>query len=330
MELLKFSVIVPIYNLENYLTECIESILKQRFSDYELILINDGSTDKSSEICNYYSSKYSHIKTINKKNTGVSDTRNIGINFAKGEYVIFVDGDDYINSNSLEKIYNNIKENGDADIIFLEGVKFYNNGKKVLINDGYDIRKINFKEKYEVLNHISILNKFPASPCTKAVKRNFLIDKGIYFQKGLQFEDIDWSLELYIEAEKYLYCSHIHYFYRQNRSGSETDSFSEKRFLDLLYIFNKWVIKGEYNKLKKESKKLIYSTLAYEYIFLLWGYSLLPSHKKKIYKSNVKNFRWILNFRNDVRTNIIKFVCNIVGINMTAKISLIYFRLKQI
>ena len=104
----EISIIVPVYNAENYLDNCIKSILNQTFEDFELILVNDGSTDKSSHICNYYKKIDSRIKLINKKNGGVSSARNKGLEVAIGKYIGFVDSDDYIHPKMYETLYNYI------------------------------------------------------------------------------------------------------------------------------------------------------------------------------------------------------------------------------
>ncbi|EOU2021355.1 glycosyltransferase family 2 protein, partial [Clostridium perfringens] len=106
---MKISIIVPVYNVENYLEKCIDSILSQSYKNIELILINDGSLDKSGEICDRY--KSDNVKIIHKKNTGLSETRNLGIKASTGEYLMFVDSDDWIVEDCISEIVNLIKEN---------------------------------------------------------------------------------------------------------------------------------------------------------------------------------------------------------------------------
>ena len=111
------SIIVPLYNCELYLAECIEGVLSQSYKDWELLLINDGSSDGSGKVCNSFAEKDSRIKVINKRNTGVSDTRNQGLDIASGEYVIFLDSDDYWCDNQcLEKLVTLAIAN-DADVV---------------------------------------------------------------------------------------------------------------------------------------------------------------------------------------------------------------------
>ena len=130
----KISVVVPVYNVEKYLSVCINSVLSQTFTDFELILVDDGSTDKGGDICDEYEKKDNRIRVIHQKNQGVSAARNAGIDLSIGEYLIFIDSDDTIDKNCLSILYKNlIIEN--ADISLCAYKKIYNNGKTFSIND---------------------------------------------------------------------------------------------------------------------------------------------------------------------------------------------------
>lgn len=123
--MVKFSIIVPVYNVEKYLNNCIESLLNQKFDNFEIILVNDGSTDKSGLMCDNYASTNKNISVIHKDNGGLSDARNIGIANAKGEYIIFVDSDDFIEPESLKKFNELIEKKGKPDVIITRIKKFY-------------------------------------------------------------------------------------------------------------------------------------------------------------------------------------------------------------
>lgn len=135
----KVSIIVPVYNVEMYLKRCIESLINQSFKDIEIIIINDGSTDRSIDILNDYSSRDSRIKVINKMNEGISKARNEGIILANGEYMMFVDGDDWIDTNMVEKMYFNIKENKDLVICTYKRA-FANKSIPRILNDMPDFK----------------------------------------------------------------------------------------------------------------------------------------------------------------------------------------------
>ena len=115
--MVKFSIIVPVYNVEKYLEDCLDSILKQTYDDFEVIVVNDGSTDNSQKVIDNYAKRDNRIKAFKKKNGGVSDARNYGISKAKGEYFIFVDSDDTINDKLLEKLDKEIKKYDEIDLI---------------------------------------------------------------------------------------------------------------------------------------------------------------------------------------------------------------------
>lgn len=127
----KISIIIPVYNTEKYLKECIDSILSQNFEDVEIICINDGSTDGSLEILKSYSQK---IKLVNKENSGAGDSRNIGLNLASGEWILFLDSDDFLEENALAKLYNKAKSD-DTEVIFFNVNKFLNeDNEKIFYN----------------------------------------------------------------------------------------------------------------------------------------------------------------------------------------------------
>ena len=122
------SIIVPVYNVESYLKRCIESILNQTFRDFELILVNDGSTDNSEIICKEYALKDERIKYFYQRNKGVSEARNKGIDNSSGEYIQFIDSDDYVDENFLEIVVNRFKRDN-SDIVFIGFYNEYNNGE---------------------------------------------------------------------------------------------------------------------------------------------------------------------------------------------------------
>ena len=130
----KISIIIPIYNLEKYLDKCIKSILNQTFKDFELILVNDGSTDKSGVICDNYKKVDDRIVVIHKENGGTSSARNIGIDIARGKYIGFVDGDDYIHENMYYELYENLIKNN-SDISICKFVRVYDNSEMKFSNN---------------------------------------------------------------------------------------------------------------------------------------------------------------------------------------------------
>jgi glycosyltransferase involved in cell wall biosynthesis len=216
----KVSIIVPVYNVEIYLTKCIESILNQSFDKFELILVNDGSIDKSGIICNKYAEKDIRIKVIHQKNQGLATARNTGINVSKGEYVGFVDSDDWIDPNMFKLLYESCeRENADFSII---GIREVN-------EDGTKLRE--YIPKNITLSEI--LKR--AHACNKIIKREIFIKNNLYFSDGRYYEDLELIPKLFVKSEKVTNVNICAYNYLK-RSGSITTSRDEK-ILDNLWAY---------------------------------------------------------------------------------------------
>ncbi len=329
MSYMKISIIIPVFNTSTYLKQCVQSILQQDFKDYEIILVNDGSTDSSANICNYYSERYNFITTIHKSNGGLSDARNKGLKCAKGDFVLFIDSDDYIEANSLSAINASIEENENVDVIFLEAIKVYSDNKKVPLGDGYKKEHIYKKSREEVLVHLSKLSKFPASACTKLVRRTLLVDNKIYFKKGLLSEDVDWTIRLLMYAKSFNYCPNLYYYYRQNREGSITNNRNLRNTESLLEIIRKWSKKLETTGIQNIIKKCIYAFLSYEYIMILLLYGNLNNVEKAKVKQEIKSFSWLLKRSEINKVKIVKVLYYIFGIGITSYILCTYQKLRE-
>ena len=207
----KVSVIIPIYNTEKFLKRCIDSVLNQPLKELEIILVNDGSTDSSNEICLEYSRKYKNIKYLNKSNTGCSDSRNIGIRMATGDYIVFLDSDDYIEKDMYENLYNKAyTENMD---IVMCGVLYHylSEGRKC----SYSPKNINnFKEYFK---H-SILIAYPSN---KIFRREFILENEILFPLNThQGEDLVFCFKSLSFTNKVGYINKDYYQYQLHGDNS--------------------------------------------------------------------------------------------------------------
>ena len=184
-----FSVVVPVYNVEKYLKECIDSILNQTFTDFELILVDDGSTDLSGNICDAYAAKDSRVKVIHKENGGQSTARNAGVDTASGQYVIFIDSDDMFSDNYFfEQVKEKTVEN--PDVIVYRYCKYYEDGK---IDDcGIKLDEIYSTDKIEILKELVKRDAFFCSCWSKCTKLSLLKENNIFFDSKLSCEDMDW------------------------------------------------------------------------------------------------------------------------------------------
>lgn len=224
------SVIVPVYNVQEYLTNCINSILNQSYKNIEIILVDDGSTDESSSICDSYIKKDNRIKVIHKANGGLSDARNIGIKSAKGKYITFVDSDDYLDENYVKALYILITENN-SDIACCRmkktdslNDKIINKNEKISIYNSIDAIK-------EILYQRNIDNSAPSKIFKKDLFENIL------FPVGYAFEDLDTMYKLFLQANKIVSTTNNYYLYYQ-RQGSILHTVKDKTINDLLTIID--------------------------------------------------------------------------------------------
>lgn len=220
-----FSIIVPVYNVEKYLEQCLDSVLSQEFVNYELILVDDGSTDSSMDICIRYVKKHKNIVFIHKQNGGPSESRNYGIDIARGEYIIFLDSDDYWNGTQiLNDIEVLIDEHQQPDLIINYMSSVFPNHITYHIPP---IKKIagNFNSEYAYLSEKGI---FVGFPYTKILKRKIIKDNKLYFMKGRLFEDVVWTFSLIRHINNYVIYPNPFYMYRRDREGSISKYVSSK------------------------------------------------------------------------------------------------------
>lgn len=255
---MKFSIIIPVYNVEYYLEECLNSIINQTYKNIEIIIVNDGSTDHSWDIIKEYARKDSRIIVINQKNQGLSIARNVGIQKSTGDYLLFVDSDDYISLEVCQTAVDFMKRYGKMDMLQFARYRF-NINKRIkeeiclddtLVYEGIDLLERSVKK-----------GRFFASSCNKIYRRDFLKQYGMKFIKGIYHED------LYFVFQCMLYCKTIallpdtYYFYRIT-VGSITNTIKERdkdvlKTVEMLEFFLKHV-----NPSLKETfwfKKLVYS-----------------------------------------------------------------------
>lgn len=190
----KISIIVPVYNVEKYIHKCIDSILNQTFKDFELILVDDGSTDNCGQICDEYAKKDSRVIVIHKENGGQATARNIALDIAKGEYIGFVDSDDYIEFDMYEFLYNLCIDNN-CDIANCSSTIYFKN--KVKVNGGHDLMIHDTKSAMKVLTEGVLYDE-----ClwTKLIKKELF--NGLKIPEGIAYEDTAFTYKLIDRANK--------------------------------------------------------------------------------------------------------------------------------
>ena len=271
---MKISIIVPVYNVEKYIDKCLNSLVNQTLKDIEILVINDGSPDNSQSIIDDYVKKYPKIvKSFIKENGGQGSARNYGLKHAKGEYIAYVDSDDYVNLDTFEQMYKNAKE-FDSDIVIC-GNNVVSLDNKILSVENSII--YNDKDLDILFGHMAVWNKI--------YKREILINAGCEFRSKVWYEDIDFSVKLLLDNYKITFINEAFYNYLL-RPGSTMNNDNVSRNLEITLAFD------EMNKYFKE--KNIYGDvyeklefLAIYHIFIATNVRVITSKVDKTIKKSV-------------------------------------------
>lgn len=316
------SFIIPVYNVEKYISSCIDSILAQSYPNYEIILVDDGSPDNSGQICDQYALKDKRIKVIHKTNGGLSDARNTGLYSAQGKYVIFLDSDDFwIDKNHLETLLNNINKNN--DFIGFNCCYYYPSSNSFKEWPKYPpILKtsIDKKDKIEALIKTGT---FPMSACLKIIKKDFLLNNKLLFPIGIYAEDIPWFINLLHSSNSFSFTNLYIYAYRKEVNSSISSSFSDKKYTDL---FN--ILKCGIENINKTNKidKILLSFWAYEFTILLGMVNFYPKNDRRYKFNQLKEYIWLLQHRINPKVKLVWFINKIIGIKYTSYILHFYIK----
>ena len=260
---MKVSIIVPVYNVENYLTKCLDSLVNQSLAGIEILVVNDGSKDNSGKIIEEYAQRYPEkIKAFTKENGGLSDARNFGLDRAAGDYIGFVDSDDYVSETMFEEMFL-LGEKHQAKMVICNIQKVDETGKVT-----QKLTQLpNMSEKIVLENNFSVFSDISYFACNKLFKKELFNQRR--FKKGVHFEDIQLIPQLLLECDTIAQTQNFHYQYLE-RTDSITKTHTEKG-LDMLKavadvenVFNE----SKYSHKKEELKNFqifegVYSFLAY-------------------------------------------------------------------
>ncbi len=275
MENPKISVVVPVYKVEKYLDRCVQSILNQTFPDFELILVDDGSPDNCGAMCNAYAKQDSRVQVIHKENGGLSDARNVGKTAATGEYILFVDSDDFIKENTLEKLYQLACQN-DADIVLSRICNCY--GKRQ--DPEADEIKTYICSGTEALR-AALIGTETISICGKLIKGN--IAKKHNFPVGRTCEDAFFTPRLLLDVHTTVVTNQTLYYY-WHRAGSISTTCDPKRVMDIVdaYLLTKKLVEEKRPELIPYVQFRIYWAYlcVLDTLLLFPGYQKLPQYKE--------------------------------------------------
>jgi len=312
----KVSVIIPVYNSSNYISKCLESILNQTYTNYEIIAINDGSTDNSKEIISQYEKKYPNIiKHIEQENIGVAKTRNKGINIATGNYIMFIDNDDYIDNDYIQTFVYEM-EKGNYDVV-LGGYKRTN-------ENGAIIKKVRLK-------NTEWSKLMVVAPWSKIYRKDYLINNKIEFLDSNIGEDVYFNLQALLLSNNIKIIDYIGYnWFFNSKSVSNTSQKSFKQ-LDVFFLLNKsYEIVKEKDILLKNN--LIIEMYFFRYIIWLLLFTMKKASKKEINEGYDKLFNWLKerfpNYRKNKLIGIGRPKGELIGTQLIYTIFMLFHKLR--
>ena len=279
------SVIIPVYNAEKYLKQCVDSVLNQTYKNFEIILVNDGSADSSGKICDDYASRYDFIKVIHKQNGGASSARNEGLKHISGEYIYFLDSDDWLENSALKTMIM-CAHSEKADLVFIEAKTVDSNG--IEIKGNYDYHKKYDTGKPTEIMKIMISNKeFHVGTPFFFLHKDIFKGNDLLFEEGIMYEDMIMSYQLFSLARC---AAHVHekiYIRRFRENSVMTSKKTEKNLLSALQVCKRVI---------EFSEKLPYEKIQNEHIVrcaynVINVYTGLDRKEKQKHKDGLKEFK---------------------------------------
>lgn len=328
-----FSIIVPIYNIQEYIGECIESILCQTYKDFELILVDDGSTDESKEVIKQYAINDNRIVCIFQENQGPGAARNNALRKARGEYVIFIDGDDFLTDRlALEQILNHININTNVDIVVhplkrMSTKDYIIHNSLVSYDDSFN-KKINF---VDTLDLMLTSGKILSSPCEMIFKRNFLLENKLFFPEGVFSEDIEWIIRIMKNSPRTLFINYQFYCYRFDRVGSTCNSdIDPNKIKRIISFLNKHYFELIQDKSSRELSDKVLNYLAYQWCVCASNISKVKNKEKReeLFIELSKSID-VLKYRQMKKVKIFSCCKNILGIKLASNLGKIRYYLKR-
>ncbi len=305
------SVIIPVYNAEEYLSKCLDSVINQTLKDIEIICINDGSTDNSIEILKKYAKKDPRIIIIDKENGGAGSARNKGLKIAKGKYIHFIDADDWIDKDTYKITFEEC-ETKNLDVILFQLINYENDTGKLYEDPNYNVEQISQEFDGKIFSHLDIkdvLFKLSVSPCNKLYKKDIL--KDITFPEGCMFEDNSFFFEAFLKTKR-ISIIRKHYYYRRVHSNSvmrnkgiklldsieiARDVFSIVKKSDYYNVYKPNVINFRismvrtwYNRIDNMNKPIYFSKMKKDFENIDSNETINYDFKYYLYEGDIKSF----------------------------------------
>ena len=325
---MKLSIIIPVYNVEQYLQNCVQSVLTQTYQDLQVILVDDGSTDSSGILCDQLAQQDSRIQVVHKVNGGLSDARNAGLKVATGDYVAFLDSDDvYLLPDGIEQMMQVITTDK-PDLLLFQCVDIYPHRQSA--RRAYDTEYIAAHTGEEVFHQLVRTQSFNMSACFQLIRRELLEEHQIYFEKGLLSEDVDWSLRLWRYVSKVRAINLPMYGY-QHREGSITTTYTIRNLRSYEHIFAKFMQSYEQRTVDTEYYwQTVMGYLAQMYTSCLYAYGQICRKDQEEAYGILLRYTSLLNHSISVKSDRVVTLKRFLGLRMTIWVFALYGKLRRI
>lgn len=315
---MKVSFIVPVYKAEAYLHQCVSSLANQTYKEIEIILVDDGSPDRSPEVCDALAVNDSRIKVLHKENGGLSDARNAGLSIAKGEYIVFIDGDDFwVRNDALQILMEAVSSHPECSFIGFNCSYYYPHSDSYSRWVEYDALLAQPSSASKALCLLVESGTVPMSACLKIISREWLLKAGLSFKKKQLSEDIPWFIHLLDRSECCMFINQYIYAYRQGVPGSITGSFTRQNFDDILSIIRQEIMLLDSRKFTEESKNALRSFLAYELSILISKLFTLSVKDRSVRRKELLAYRWLLDYTANPKVKMVSRVNRMFGMRVT-------------
>lgn len=327
---MKISVIIPVFNVEKYLKQCVDSVLNQSYKNFEIILVDDGSTDSSGQMCDEFSQKDERICVVHKENGGLSDARNVGISVASGDYMMFLDSDDYWDTKKCLEIVVSKLEQTIVDMLTFRYKKYIESEKKYIdCLPSLDENEVSgIVSKNEILTCLLKNGLYISSACNKVLRTKFVKENNLYFRKGITSEDIDWCARCMLYAQNIVYSNIDSYVYRQ-REASISHSLGYKNIYDLKNNIIECVKLGQNIEKKDPFYNIYYTFVAYQYGVFLLSNNLVRDADVTGLVEEMRQYRWLLKFHANKKIKILYYIDKFLGYQNIAPCMRLYSRIRK-
>ena len=327
---MRLSVIIPVYNVEQYLQNCVQSVLTQTYQDLQVILVDDGSTDSSGILCDQLAQQDSRIQVVHKVNGGLSDARNAGLKVATGDYVAFLDSDDvYLQADGLAQLMA-VAQAEQLDVLLFQAVDIYPHRQSA--RKAYDTDYLATHTGIEVFHQLVRTQSFNMSACFQLIRRDLLEQHQIYFEKGLLSEDVDWSLRLWRYVSKVRAINLPLYGY-QHRDGSISTTYTIRNLRSYEHIFAQFVKLYQERVVNDATEYYWHTTMGYlaqMYTSCLYAYGQIDRKDKKEAYAILLQYASLLNHTISAKSNRVVKLKRVVGLRMTIWVFALYGNLRRL